>query len=146
MGEQRHIGFEVKTLSNLIKREVDKVMLDHWQDAATANHCRIIGFLYRNRDRDVYQRELEEQFKIRRSTVTQTLQLMEKNGIIQRVSAEHDARMKKIVLTARGEEMHMQGRACIDAFEERLCEGISEEELETFLQIVQKFKNNLTQK
>ncbi len=143
MQEQRHIGFEVKKLSNLIKREVDKVMLEHWKDSATANHCRVIGFLYRNRDREVYQRELEEQFKIRRSTVTQTLQLMEKNGLIIRIPAEHDARMKKIVLTVKGEEMHQQGRACIDVFEERLCEGISDEELSEFLRIMQKLQNNL---
>lgn len=145
MDVQKHIGFEIKTLSNLIRREVDKVMSPHAHDAATANHCRIIGFLYRNRDREVYQRELEAQFKIRRSTVTQTLQLMEKNGIILRIPAKHDARMKRIVLTSRGEDMHLQGRSCIEAFEKRLIAGITEEEMEVFLRVIQKLKDNLNQ-
>ncbi len=143
MEQKVHVGFEVKVLSNLIKREVDRAMLELWQDQTTANHCHIIGFLYCNRERDIYQRDLEQQFKIRRSTVTQTLHLMEKNGIIQRISADHDARMKKIVLTERGVEMHLKGKACIDAFEERLQAGITEEEMAMFLQVIQKFKDNL---
>lgn len=143
MEQNRHIGFVVKTLSNLIKREVDRALMDVWEDEVTANHCRITAYLYRNRDRDVYQRELETHFNIRRSTVTQTLQLMEKNGVIARVSAENDARQKKLLLTQRGLEMQEKGKACIDSFETKLCADISEEELDSFLKTVEKLTANL---
>jgi DNA-binding MarR family transcriptional regulator len=143
MKEVRHIGFTVKMLANLLKREVDKAMLEVFQDEATANHCRIIGYLHCNRNRDVYQRELETHFHIRRSTVTQTLQLMEKNGLVQRVPAENDARQKKLLLTERGVEMHRKGMQCIDHFEEQLCEGITDEELDAFMGTMKKLFDNL---
>lgn len=145
MHQKRYIGFAVKMLSNLIKREVGRVMLDAWQDEATVNHCHIIGYLYCNRERDVYQRELETQFNIRRSTVTQTVQLMEKNGILERVPAENDARQKKLLLTKRGMEMQEKGMQCLNDFEKRLTEGITAEEQEQFYQIVDKLIDNLKQ-
>lgn len=143
MEKKKHIGFAVKMLSNLAKREADKAMLQVFQDEATANHCRITGYLYCNRNRDVYQRELEAHFNIRRSTVTQTLQLMERNGLVQRIPAENDARQKKLMLTERGMEMHRKGMQCIDDFEERLCTGIPDEELEAFMGTVEKLLANL---
>ncbi len=143
MEQKRYIGFAVKMLSNLIKREADKAMLEVWKDEATVNHCRITGYLYHNRGRDVFQRELETKFNIRRSTVTQTLQLMERNGIIQRVPAENDARQKKLLLTEKGLEMHTRGMQCIDCFEEQLTAGIPEEELEAFMRTLEKLTDNL---
>ncbi len=143
MEQKRYVGFTVKMLSNLIKREVDRAMQDVWEDTATANHCRITGYLYHNRERDVFQRELETHFDIRRSTVTQTLQLMEKNGIVERVPAENDARQKKLLLTEKGLSMYTRGVQCIDAFEEQLCAGVSEEELDAFMETMKKLIDNL---
>ena len=60
MGKKRCIGFALKMLSNLIKREADHGMQEIWQEGMTANQCRIIGYLYCNRSRDVFQKELEE--------------------------------------------------------------------------------------
>ena len=44
-------------------------------------HGYLIRYLYENRERDVFQRDLEKKFSISRSAVTATLQLMEKNGL-----------------------------------------------------------------
>ena len=46
--------------------------------------------LFESLGRDVYQKDLEEAFHIRKSTVTGILQLMEKNGFIKRESVEKD--------------------------------------------------------
>ncbi len=143
MDKEKNIGFAVKMLSNLIKREVGKSLLEVWQDEATVNHLHIICYLYCNRERNVYQRELETHYNIRRSTVTQTLQLMEKNGIVERIPAENDARQKRLMLTARGMEMHEQGRKCMENFEESLREGISDEELAQFFETTEKLIANL---
>lgn len=143
MQQKRYIGLAVKMLSNLIKREVGRMIMEAWDDEATVNHCHIIGYLYCNRNRDVFQRELETEFNIRRSTVTQTVQLMEKNGILERIPAENDARQKKLLLTAKGMEMQKKGMQCISDFESRLMEGISAEEEAQFFAVVEKLTGNL---
>ena len=55
--------------------------------------------------REVYQKDIEEEFRIRKSTATGILQLMEKNGFISRESSKKDARLKRIVPTPKAEAL-----------------------------------------
>lgn len=50
-------------------------------DEVTLMHGWIMGYLYHNQGKAVYQKTIESDFNIRRSTVTTILQLMEKKGI-----------------------------------------------------------------
>ena len=65
----------------------------------------IIGFLHRNEDRDMFQRDVEAEFNIRRSTATGILQLMEKTASSAGAVA-YDARLKKLVLTPKALAVH----------------------------------------
>ena len=59
-----------------------------------------------HRDEPVFQRDIEREFSITRSTVTNILQLMERKGYIQRLSVPQDARLKQLVLTEEGIQRH----------------------------------------
>ncbi len=109
----------------------------------TAYHGRVIGYLFDNRDKDVFQKDIENRFGIRRSTVTKLLQLMESNGIITRTAVLSDARLKKITLTEKGISMHEHFRREIDKFELAISEGLSDEEKECFFAIAEKIYNNI---
>ena len=91
----------------------------------------------------MFQRNIEKAFSISRSSVTVTLQLMEKNGLIRRESVAQDARLKRIVLTQKARDLHRQIEADILAFESNLARGISEEEQEVFLRVAKKMQENL---
>ena len=103
----------------------------------------ILGFLQHNRDRDIYQRDVEREFRIRRSTATGILQNMEKNGYITRAPVEHDGRLKKLCLTEKAERRHDEIHRNIENIERQLRKGISQEEIETFLDIVGRMAENL---
>ena len=105
-GEKR-VCFELKVVSNLIKRHINNSECIRSIENITGTHAWALGYLYKNRDKDVFQRDIEEKFSVRRSTVTNILQLMEKNGVIKREPVEHDARLKKIVLTQKGIDAHL---------------------------------------
>ena len=66
MKGERHVGGEIRVLSNLIKRCMD----DGMPPETTGMQGSIIGFLHRNADRDMFQRDVEAEFNIRRSTAT----------------------------------------------------------------------------
>ena len=66
MKGERHVGGEIRVLSNLIKRCMD----DGMPPETTGMQGWIIGFLHRNEDRDMFQRDVEAEFNIRRSTAT----------------------------------------------------------------------------
>ena len=53
---------------------------------------------------DIYQKDVEKEFQIRRSTATGTLQILEKNGFIRREPVKQDARLKKLVPTDKAKE------------------------------------------
>ena len=140
---QPHISFEIRELSNLIRRDMKQSFPDLPQKPPKGIHGWAINYFYENRDRDIFQRDFEKQFSIRRSTASNILKLMEKNGYIKRVSVENDARLKKIVLTEEAARRHEQISADIERREAKLRRGLSEEEIDIFFAIMQKLKTNM---
>lgn len=112
-------------------------------DELTAMHGWILGYLCRNEDKDIFQKDIEAEFKICRSTVTNILKLMEKKGYIRRESVPYDARLKKLVLTDTGRELHEKTKDMIDILEEQTIEGIAKEDLDTFYRVIDQLKSNV---
>ncbi len=140
MEEKREIGFQVRTLSHLIKRMADQTVFPEEVAQCTGMHGWMIGYLYENQDREIFQRDIQERFMIRRSTVTGILQLMEKNGLITRTPVQDDARLKRIQLTPKAIKLHQQVRAGIREMERRLSQNLTEAEKETFFMLCEKIK------
>ena len=143
MEYREDIGFQIRTLSHLVKRTVDQVAFDEQDDHPTGVQGWILGYLYENQGREIFQRDIQEQFSIRRSTVTGILQLMERNGLITRSSVERDARLKKLELTPRGVELHKRVERSIRQVEDRLSQCLTPEEKATFLTICEKIRAHL---
>ena len=93
-------------MDNLIFRKINQFARANGVEQATPMHGWIIEYLYRHREEQVFQRDIEREFSITRSTVTNILQLMERKGYIQRQSVPQDARLKQLVLTEEGVRFH----------------------------------------
>ena len=139
----KRVGFQIKTVSNMMKRYFCNSDVKNYADNLTGVHSWIIRYLYHNREKEIFQRDIEEQFNIRRSTVSSTLALMEKNGLIVRNPVERDARLKKITLTQKAVEIHFMLEKDLEMREKTLIEGINEQEIESFLKTLEKIKINL---
>lgn len=144
--KEKQIGFQMRTTSNLIRRNLEKSAVFNHTQRLTGAHGWVIGYLYDNRHRDVYQRDFEAEFKIRRSTITNMLKLMEKNGLITRESVDGDARLKRIRLTEKAMQMQKAIAEDIAALESKISVGITEEEKEIFFGVINKIKANLEEK
>ena len=140
---KRSIELEIRMLSNLIRRDIEKRSVLHKARPDKGVRGWAIDYFYENRDRDIYQRDFEEKFQIRRSTASNILKLMEKNGYITRESVASDARLKKIVLTEKAITLHNLIIEDIRQREKRMKTGLSEEELATFFSITEKIRANL---
>jgi len=143
MRENRHLLFEVKSLANLVKREADSTIPYNDKDNLTGMQGFVIGYLFRNKDTDVFQRDLEARFLIRRSTATGILKLMEKKGLIERKPVPYDARLKKLTLTAKAIDHHENFLSEMDKLEVRAVKGLTEPEIEAFLLTLNKIKQNI---
>lgn len=146
---KKDIGHEIHRLERMLGMTVSRSMAAYIKaegmDEITFTHGWVLKYLYDNASRNVFQKDIEKNFSIGRSTVTGMLQALEKRGYLCRESVEHDARLKRVRLTEKGME-NVKAIGCFFMeFEEKLEAGISPEELEIFYQVAEKLKNNLKQ-
>lgn len=106
-------------------------------------HGWIIRYLYENRENDIFQKDIEKNFAIGRSSVTGIIQIMEKKGFIRRESVTHDARLKKVTLTEKGIKSHRRIEELITIQNEKMARGIEEEDLQVFLRVAEQIRANL---
>ena len=143
MQHEKNIGFNVRRLTNYIKRDMEKSSASGKIILPKGVNGWAIHYFYDNREKEIFQRDFEQRFSIRRSTASNILKTMEQNGFIQRVSVESDARLKRIILTEKAIKIHEEIMKDIERRELRLRRGINEEEIDQFLSIVNRFIANL---
>ena len=116
------VGFEIHRTAHMMSRRLEGNVKDRGIDEVTLTHGWIIRFLYENRDKDIYQKDIEKYFLVGRSTVAGSIKLMEKKGLVRREFVECDARLKKVLLTEKGIHAH----ETIEAMIEELNSGLLE--------------------
>ena len=80
------IPAQMRRVNNLIFRKINQFHRENEVEDVTPMHEWILSYLFWHRDEPVYQRDIEREFSITRSTVTNILQLMERKGYIERQS------------------------------------------------------------
>lgn len=140
MEHRRKVGFSIRRLSNEFMRFFDSCVRD---GQMTGMHYGVLHFISR-RAEDTFQRDVEKEFNIRRSTATGILQLMEKRGLILREGVAHDARLKRLVVTEKAQQLQREIRQQILAIERQITLGVTEEELEIFFRVLDKISQNIT--
>ena len=137
-----HIGFQIRTLSNLISRKIKQVVSEE-EENLTANQSWVLDYLTLHQEQDIMQRDIEKKFSIRRSTASHMLQLMEKNGYIRRISVPDDARMKKLIITEKGIEAQKRMKDRLCRFEELFQSNITSENLQHLRKLLRQLEENI---
>ena len=130
------IGAEIGMLHNLLRRQM-ACMTEKTANAAnvTGMQAMIVHHLIiHEKQGDIFQKDLENAFQMRRSTATGILQLMEQHGIIRRLVLTEQARAMDEYITERMQQM-----------EQLLRQGITEDELKGWFAVCEKIRSNLEQ-
>ena len=143
MQKEKRLGLAISGASHLFKRAVDNAVNVRGEEKLTGVQGFVIRYLAKNKDKDIFQKDIENELTIRRSTATAILQLLEKNGYISRVHYEKDGRQKKIILTEKALKRHHIFTEEIDKLEEKLYKDLSQQEVDSFLRIIDKIKANI---
>lgn len=142
--EPRSIGFELKIVNNLIRRKLDGIFQADGLGELCGMQGPMIGYIYQySKERDVFQKDIEHKFNIRRSTASVMLQNLEQKGYIIRQPVEYDARLKKIIVTGKAVEHNVLIHKRIDEFNSELEAGLTDWEREQFINILNKIQKNL---
>ena len=141
-------GYQLKLLAcivNQLHRIAIGMPIEEIPGGMPISQLTTLGFLYFTRKEDIYQRDLESFFKLRRSTVSSQLDTLEKRGLIQRVAVPHDARLKKLVLTEKGVRIGDQVLQNLGQVNTLLIRGLNQEEVTVLTELLEKLEKNLSQ-
>ena len=100
-----YVGAHLRFLTHAFTRRHLKIAREMGEEDLSMVHGHLIGFLYRNRERPIYQRDIEEELHITRSSVTSLVKLMEKRGYIVSRS--------DVKATAAVEHVYQRGAAAV---------------------------------
>ena len=137
------IPAQIRRVDNLIFRKINQFSRENEVEQATPMHGWIIEYLYRHLDTPVFQRDIEREFSITSSTVTNILQLMERKGYIERRSVPQDARLKQLVLTEAGVQFHEKTMLTFHRTDDYVAGLLTEEENAELLRLLNKLREAL---
>ena len=137
---EHHVGRIIHMLSHQLK---GRGTMPEVEMGLTPMQKHVLTFiLFETMERDLYQRDIEEEFRIRRSTASGILKLMEKNGYIYRESAKQDARLKQIIPTEKAEKIRPAILKSIEEGEAKMLRGIPKEDVELCKQVLWQMYEN----
>ena len=139
--ENSKLGLRIYFLTKLIQKRIQE---DTKDDEFTGTQGRVLHYLLgQKEDCDIFQKDIEFEFHIKRSTATELLQGLEKKEYIKRVPTSYDARLKKIVLLPKAKALQPNVDRVLDAVDDILKQNITQEELELLDQLLEKMISNM---
>ena len=134
-------GKMFRDISHRFHRLGDENLAKH---KVTLAQLKILSYVSRHsKEGDVYQKDLEEAFDIRRSSVSEILRTMETGGILKREGSPADARVKTVSLTEKGKKLDEELISFIQNLESDLLSGFEETEKETLAGFLLRIMDNL---
>ena len=131
---------EIKDFLNLAMRFNKK---EEMCDIKITNYAQfqVVKYLFDHEGEDVVQKDFEMALHVRKSTVSGILDTMEKNNIIVRLTSTTEGKIVKLSPTFEKQKQRM---ICeMRLLEERIVEGISQEDFDVFYGVIEKMKENI---
>lgn len=143
-----HVINEIKNLEKIIFNEFirnkvnEKTNVDKFA-VLTPTQIEIMHCLLKSKEGFLYQKDLENKLNLKRATVSGVLKTMEKNELIKRELSNDDTRLKKIYLNKSAKRVFEENKSRMLNLEEDIIKGIPKEELDIFLSVISKMKENV---
>ena len=109
----------------------------------TGRNFWVLRYLQEHDGEKVYQKDLEAEFKIRRSTISKMVDLMEQKGLLVRESVGADARLKSLSLTELAREVLKTVFQGVQEMENEVRDAFTADEYQTLKDLLEKLGNTL---
>ena len=129
------IGSNLIAVSNFYDHRSTEIQKKAYPNMLGAANGYIISYLCENKDKNIFQRDIEREFDLSRSTVSTILKQLESEGLI-------DARLKKVVPTPAAEMINEACSKEITHFFYDLASNLTDNEMSTFVKVLDTMKKN----
>lgn len=138
----KNAGYYIKRISDFIEADANRELEQY---GLTMMQARVLSFLLNRRGKTTIQKDVEDFFEIRRSTVIGILQRMEAKGFIVSSVDPRDKRQRVISVTDSAIELEKEIEEHREMSEQRLAADMDAEELAEFKRLLFKVYKNLNQ-
>lgn len=139
MLDEKSLVEKYAAMNRRLKRYFDSFFAD---SPITSIQGLVLDYLFRNRETDVFQKDLEEYLEIKGSSVTSILDNLEKNGYVRREAVDYDGRLKKLAITEKAYAIEEDIVERVNGYMYSLFRGIPEEEREVFYSVLCRMIDN----
>ena len=140
MLDEKSLVEKYAAMNRRLKRYFDSFFAD---SPITSIQGLVLDYLFRNREADAFQKDLEEYLEIKGSSVTSILDNLEKNGYVRREAVDYDGRLKKLAITEKAYAIEEDIVERVNGYMYSLFRGIPEEEREVFYSVLCKMIDNM---
>lgn len=141
--EEMQLSYLLKIVNDNFERELNNKTAAF---GLTSSQCKMLGYLYRNQDKEINPIDIEKNFRLQKPTITGILQRLVEKDLIHFENSAKDKRYKQIVLTEKAKSFDIVLKQSLNESEEILYQGITKEEKEEVRKILEKMLKNLTEK
>lgn len=138
--EERDIGFLFKQINMMIKKGIDKDLMEY---DLTTSQSRVLFFIYFRGKEKTSMKDIEEHMKVTHPTVIGIVKRLEEKGFVTTSSDPEDRRVKLVTITQKTTKMIKkldQGKRKMD---ERLLKGFTEQETKELRRMLSRIEDNL---
>ena len=122
-------------ISENLKRENTEVTMQQWV---------VLKILHEDHD-GIIQNDLAFITNRNKTTLTRLINSMEKKNLVARIPSREDSRKNRIFLTKKGKNLFIRIKPIVLSSIQQMQEGISQEEIAFFIQIMTKLQDNFRQ-
>jgi DNA-binding MarR family transcriptional regulator len=133
-GILREIGMIARALDSISNIEFKEYDLTKGQYLYLVRICENPGII---------QEKLAEMIKVDRTTAARAIKKLETNGFIEKKDDQHNKKIKKLFPTEKGENVYPFIKRENDYSNTVALEGLSEREIETIFNLLQKVRKNI---
>ena len=139
-----YIGGLLRELTIAVHRNIGVELSEHELGDMKGPQSMALGYLIHASAQDeIYVKDLEKYMKIRKSTASELVSRLEKNGYVKTEKSQKDGRLKRLIVTEEGHEAHDRILQFLQEIDDRLVEGLSKEEVDTFVNLLNRLIQNM---
>lgn len=142
-GNATDTGILIKKLNNIARRYAMGLCKELSIHDSSISQSWMLDFLFRNQEREINQKDIEQRYGINRATTSRMLKLLEEQGLISRRPSELDSRKKLIQLEKKGYELQQVSMKMRSEMENEFRTALTEAELKEFRRLCAKLINHL---
>ena len=136
---------DILTALGVIRERINKTLKDELKNSSVdvnCNHMWLLSVVYFNGDK-IEIKELIKSLEKKKSTVTEIINTLEKNGLLIRSQSEDDKRIYYVETTKKAKEMKPEILKVIEKIQSKVFDGFSVDETMILSKLILKVVDNL---